>query len=325
MLKTAYCYKSIILYYYSCERRSINMNKIALFGDSTCDLTTQVRKDRDIDYVRMLVNWTDKEKKNHEIYASLDWEVLSPKEYYDLMRNGYVIYTSQVTEQEFDEKFIPHLEKGEDILYISCSSALSQSGNLAVRLAKDKYSKKYPNSRIVVVDSLCSCMGQGLMVLRAADLRDEGKTIDEIAAEIEKTRLCYNQTATVEDLTTLAKHGRVKAAKAFFGNIFGVKPILISDAKGNNFAVEKAKGRRNALVRVAEIVKERAVEPEKHVIYVSHAGAKQEDVDLVVSKIKEIGFKDVVVGDLGPIISASCGPATFGIYYFGKEETRVGE
>lgn len=307
------------------KRRIKPMNKIALFGDSTCDLTSEIRKQRDIDYVRMLVNWTDKDKKNHEIYASLDWDVLSPKQYYDLMRNGITIFTSQVTEQEFDLKFIPHLEKGEDILYISCSSALSQSGNLAVRLARDKYSKKYPNSRIVVVDSLCSCMGQGSMILRAADMRDSGATLDEIAAEIEKTKLQYNQIATVEDLSTLAKHGRVKAAKAFFGNLFGVKPLIISDAKGNNFAVEKAKGRRNALTRLAEVVKERVIEPEKQICYVSHADAKQEDVELVVSKIKEIGFKEVVVGDLGPIISASCGPATFGVYYFGKEETRFGE
>lgn len=306
-------------------QKEITMNKFAIFGDSTCDLTPEVRKARDIDYVRMLVNWNDKDKKNHEIYASLDWDVLSPKEYCDLMRNGAVIFTSQVTEQEFDERFIPHLEKGEDILYISCSSALSQSGNLAVRLAKEKYSVQYPNSRIVVVDSLCSCMGQGLMLIHAADLRDAGKSIDEIAEEINKTKLSYNQIATVEDLSTLAKHGRVKAAKAFFGNIFGVKPILISDAKGNNYAVEKAKGRRNALVRLAEVIKERVINPENQVCYVTHADAKQEDVDLVVSKVKEIGFKDVVVQYLGPIISASCGPATFGIYYFGKEETRVGE
>ena len=289
------------------------MNKIALFGDSTCDLTSEVRKSRDIDYARMLVNWKDKDKKDHEIYASLDWEVLSPKEYYDLMRNGAVIFTSQITEQEFDEKFIPHLKKGEDILYISCSSALSQSGNLAVRLAKEKYSKMFPKSRIVVIDSLCSCMGQGSMILRAADLRDAGKSLDEIAKEIEETKLCYNQIATVEDLSTLAKHGRVKAGKAFFGNIFGVKPMIISDAKGNNYAVEKAKGRRNALIRAAEIVKERVIKPETQVCYVSHADAKQEDVDLIVSKLKEIGFKEIVVGDLGPIISASCGPATFGV------------
>ena len=301
------------------------MNKFVIFADSTSDLTTEQRKENKIEYVRMLVNWTDKDKVFHETYADLDWSEMSPTQYYNLMRDGSVIMTSQVTEQEFDLKFIPHLEKGEDILYLACSSGLSASGKLAERLAKEKYSKDYPNCRIRVVDTLISVMGQGLMCLKAAELRDAGKSLDEIADEIEKTKLSYNQTATVEDLTTLAKHGRVKASTAFFGNIFGVKPILISDAKGNNFAVEKAKGRRNALLRLAAITKERVIAPEKQVCYVCEADAKAEDLELLVSQLKEIGFKSVVTQKLGPIISASCGPATIGVYYVGKEETRVGE
>ena len=301
------------------------MNKFVIFGDSTSDLTTQQRKDHNIEYVRMLVNWTDKEKNFHETYADLDWTEMTPTQYYNIMRDGSVIMTSQVTEQEFDLKFIPHLEKGEDILYISCSSGLSASGHLAKRLAKEKYSKQFPNCKIRVIDSLISVMGQGLMCLRAAELRDAGKSMDEIADEIEKTKLQYNQTATVEDLTTLAKHGRVKASTAFFGNIFGVKPILISDAKGNNFAVEKAKGRRNALLRLAAITKERVIAPEKQKCYVCEADAKEEDLELLVSQLKEIGFQEVVIQKLGPIISASCGPATIGVYYKGQEETRVGE
>ena len=301
------------------------MNKFVIFTDSTSDLTTKQRKDHNIEYVRMLVNWTDKEKKFHETYADLDWKEMTPTEYYNLMRDGAVIMTSQVTEQEFDLQFIPHLEKGEDILYLACSSGLSASGALAERLFREKYSKKYPNCKIRVVDTLISVMGEGLIALDAAEMRDAGKTMDEIAETIEKTRLSYNQTATVEDLTTLAKHGRVKAAKAFFGNIFGVKPILISDAKGNNFAVEKAKGRRNALIRVAEIAKERVVDPAKQNCYVCEADAKPEDLELLVSQLKTIGFKEIVVQKLGPIISASCGPATIGVYYKGKEETRIGE
>ena len=301
------------------------MNKFVIFADSTSDLTTKQRKDHNIEYARMLVNWTDKDKVFHETYADLDWSEMSPTQYYNLMRDGAVIMTSQVTEQEFDLKFIPHLEKGEDILYLACSSGLSASGALAERLAKEKYSKDYPNCKIRVVDTLISVMGQGLMVLRAAELRDAGKSLDEIADEIEKERLSYNQTATVEDLTTLAKHGRVKASTAFFGNIFGVKPILISDAKGNNFAVEKAKGRRNALLRLAAITKERVIAPEKQKCYVCEADAKPEDLELLVSQLKEIGFQEVVVQKLGPIISASCGPATIGVYYKGQEETRVGE
>jgi len=301
------------------------MNKFVIFTDSTSDLTTEQRKSHEIEYVRMLVNWTDKDKKFHETYACLDWSEMTPTQYYNLMRDGSVIMTSQVTEQEFDLKFVPHLEKGEDILYLACSSGLSASGALAARLAKEKYAKQFPKCKIRVVDTLISVMGEGLIALDAAEMKKAGKSLDEIADEIEKTRLTYNQTATVEDLSTLAKHGRVKAAKAFFGNLFGVKPILISDAKGNNFAVEKAKGRRNALIRVADIVKERVINPEKQVCYVCEADAKVEDLELLVGQLKAVGFKEVVTQKLGPIISASCGPATIGVYYKGKEETRIGE
>ena len=301
------------------------MSKFVIFIDSTGDLTSEQRKNHNIEFVRMLVNWTDKEKNFHETYADLDWSEMSPTQYYNLMRDGAVIMTSQVTEQEFDLKFVPHLEKGEDILYICCSSALSASGALGARLYKEKYSKSYPNSKIVVVDALNSGMGQGLMALDAAALRDQGKSLEEVAEFVEKNRLSYNQTATVEDLNTLAKHGRVKASTAFFGNIFGVKPIIISDAKGNNFAVEKAKGRRNALLRIAAVAAERATDKENSPIFVSEADAKPEDIELLVSQLKLAGFKNIVPQKLGPILSASCGPATIGLFYKGKEETRVGD
>lgn len=301
------------------------MNKYVIFTDSTSDLTTEQRRSHNIEYVRMLVNWTDKDKKFHETYADLDWTEMTPTQYYNLMRDGAVIMTSQVTEQEFDLKFIPHFEKGEDILYLACSSGLSASGAMAERLFKDKYSKKYPNCRLRVVDTLLAVMGQGLQVLDAAKLKEEGKTLDEVADIIEKTRRTYNQAATVEDLTTLKKHGRVKASAAFFGNIFGVKPILISDAKGVNYAVEKCKGRRNALLRLVSLAKERVIDPAKQDCYVCEADAKAEDLELLVSNLKTIGFKSVIVQKLGPIISATCGPATIGVYYKGQEELRLGE
>ena len=101
------------------------MNKFVIFIDSTGDLTSEQRKNHNIEFVRMLVNWTDKDKNFHETYADLDWTEMSPSEYYNIMRDGSVIMTSQVTEQDFDLKFIPFLEKGFDILYLSCSSGLT--------------------------------------------------------------------------------------------------------------------------------------------------------------------------------------------------------
>ena len=302
------------------------MNKFAIIGDSTCDLTTEQRKAHNIDYARMIVSWTDKDKKLQERHADLDWKEYSVKEYYDILRDGFRIITSQVTEQEYDEVFGRHLKAGEDILYIACSSGLSASLKLAERLWNEKYSKQYPNQRLIIVDSLLSAMGQGSMLLYAAEQRDKGVSMDKIAEWLEENKLKFNQVATVESLEYLKRAGRVKASAAFFGNIFGVKPMLISDAKGMNYAVEKVKGRRNALIRCAEMVRDNVENAESQVCYVTHADAKQEDVDLVVAKIKEMcNFKEIVVQYLGPIIGCSTGPGTFGIYFFGKKVTIVGE
>lgn len=138
MSNIVYCYIMAGVYPLFCqfnERTQFKMAKFAIVGDSTCDLTKDLREKYDVDYARMLVSWTDnKDKKFHEIYASLDYEDLSVKEFYDVMRAGNRIITSQVTEQEYDLVFTRHFEKGEDILYIACSSGLSASLKLAHRL-----------------------------------------------------------------------------------------------------------------------------------------------------------------------------------------------
>ena len=164
-----------------------------------------------------------------------------------------------------------------------------------------------------------------MLTLDAAKQRDAGLTIEEVAKWVEDNRLHYNMFATVDTLSYLKASGRISGAAAFFGNIFGVKPIIISDAKGNNFAVEKAKGRRNALLRIAAVAAERATDKENSPIYVSEADAKPEDIELLVSQLKLAGFKNIVPQKLGPILSASCGPATVGLFYKGQKETRLGE
>ncbi len=302
------------------------MAKFAIIGDSTCDLTPALRKEHDIDYCRMMVSWQTKDKKEREVYASLDWDQgISHKEYFDMLAEGTRVFTSQVSEQEFDAVFGRHLEKGEDVLYISCSGALSASVQLAKKL-QPKYEQKFPGRKVIIVDPLNSCMGQGMMLLKAAEMRIDGKSIEEVRDYLEEHKLEYNQLATVENLNTLKMAGRVKASTAFFGNVFGVKPILISDAKGNNFAVEKQKGRRNALLRVVAMAKELAVEPEKNVCWISDAECKPEDLELLVSNLKsEVKFKEINVVPMGPIIGGTTGKGTVGVFFFGKKVEVVGE
>lgn len=213
------------------------MNNYAIITDSTSDLCKKFRTQYDIDYVQMNISYDDK-----ELPASLDWDIYSPKELYDTMRMGKRIRTTQVPYDAFLNKFKYYLEQEKDVLYISCSSALSGSINIA-RTVKQELEESYPNNKIVLVDSLISCLGQGLLVIKAASLRNEGKTIDEVKEYLEANKLKVNQVATVENLEYLKRAGRVRASSAFFGNLFGVKPIIISDVIGQNYAFKKVKGR----------------------------------------------------------------------------------
>ncbi|MDY2888929.1 MAG: DegV family protein [Candidatus Caccosoma sp.] len=290
--------------------------------DSCSDLSKELRNKNNIEYVKMGV--VKKEKTGDvEIPASLDWDLYTNKELNDWQRNGLNMKTTQVSQTEFTTVFEKILKEDKDILYIACSSALSGSFNYSL-IVKDELLAKYPNATIICVDSLCSCLGQGTMALDAANMKKEGKTIQEVAAYLEENKLCYNQVATVETLDYLKKAGRVKASAAFFGNIFGVKPMIISDAAGQNFAVKKIKGRKNSLIELVNMLKEVIVEPENQTVYVVHADCL-EDANFVKDLIiKEVNPKEVCVEFMGPIIGVSTGPGTIGVYAKGKKVTVVG-
>ena len=169
-------------------------------------------------------------------------------------------------------------------------------------------------------------MGEGLLAIRAAGLVDEGLSAGEIAEIINSERNLVNEYVTVHSLDALKRAGRVKATAAFLGNLMGVKPIIISDAKGDQVSYKKAKGRLNSFKEVAALLKESIVDPEEQIIYVTHADCSEEEVNTLKEILKnEIPCKDVHTGIMGPIIGASIGPDAVGIFAFGKEITYVAE
>ena len=288
------------------------MNKVKIFGDSCCDLTPELRAKHDIDYVKMNVVIDGVEKP-----ASLDWDIFTASEFYGYMRKGIRTTTTQVPASEYTEKFTAALEAGFDIVYISCSSALSGSINTGIVVANG-LKEKYPNNEIFCVDALNSCMGQGVQVLKAAELRDAGKSAAEIAEYITATRLDVNQFATVDNLDGLKRSGRVKASKAFFGNLFGVKPIILSDVKGQNVPVKKVKGRVASIDCLVEMTKEAILNPEEQVVYVGHADCIEDGKELAEKIKAAIPCKDTYLFDIGPIIGASVGPSMLAVYVYGK-------
>ena len=290
-----------------------------IITDSTSDLCDELRVKYDIDYVAMNYMLDGKEYP-----ALLDWTSHSPKELYDFMRNGKQLSTTQVPRESFVTKFTEYLSKGSDVLYIACSSALSGSYNLAVLVAKELESE-YPNNKVYCVDSLISSLGEGSLAIKASELRSEGRSITEVVEYLTENRLKYNQFGTVENLEYLRRAGRIKASKAFFGNIFGVKPIIISDVIGQNFAVKKAKGALNAKLTIAEEMANVVENPEEQILYISHADAEESAVQLKDIILEKIPFAGVHIGYIAPIVGSSVGPGTVIAFCCGKEVTVKGE
>lgn len=286
----------------------------AVITDSTSDLSNELREKYSIDYCQMEFSLGEKNFR-----ASLDWEDISPKEFYDSMRSGKRYKTVQVTVKTFDEKFREHLSKGEDILYIACSSGLSGSVKTALVISQELRSD-FPDRKIVCIDSLISGLGQGSMAIKAAQMRDEGKSLDETAAWIEDNKLFFNQYGTVENLDYLKAAGRVTASSAFFGNLFSVKPILISDLEGHNLAVKKVKGRKSSLYELAAMTAQYITDPLSQTIYIGHAD-DEEAANEVAEKIKElIPGASTSLYVIGPIVGASVGPGTIIVFYSGRHK-----
>lgn len=293
------------------------MRDFIILTDSTSDLTLEMRQEFGIEYIPMqyIVDGVDYK-------ASLDWESHGAKEYYDLMRSGKRVFTTQIPRDICYEVFSAAAAAGKDLVYIGCSSALSASINVA-RLVAKEVSEQYPEAGIYCIDSLISSLGQGYMAMEAARKRQAGLSAAETAAYIEGMKLCVNQCGTVASLEYLHRAGRVKASKAFFGNLFGVKPIIISDRKGQNYAYKKAKGAVNARIAIAEHIVQ-AANGVYDELFITHADC-EEEMELVKAEVLKLApFKKVTTSIIGPIVGASVGPGTVIVFCHGTEVTIEG-
>lgn len=293
------------------------MKKFVIITDSCCDLTKEMREKYDVSYVPMHLLY---DGEDH--VADLEWNGLTPSAYYGLMRDGKRITTAQVLADDYRKAFEAAIKDGCDVLYIGCSSALSASvtASYAVR---DELLKEYPDSKIVCVDSLTACMALGMLCMTASELRAAGKTLDEVAAWLEEHKLEVHQEASTEKLSYLKQAGRVSAASAFFGGLLNIKPIIISDVKGRNLAVEKVKGRQASIARLAERMQADFQDVDYQKIFVVHADCEEGALALkneIVARMPHLE-KDIQISFIGPVIGATVGPGTIAIYFFGNKVT----
>ena len=197
------------------------------------------------------------------------------------------------------------------------SSGLSATYQSAV-IAAEELREEFPHRKLIVIDTLCAAMGQGLLVYTAARLRAEGKSIDEVAAWVEENKLKLCHWVTVEDLMHLKRGGRVSAATAVVGTMLNIKPIIRVDETGKLENLAKTRGRKAALKYLLDRMEE-TFDPElSDTVFIGH-GDCPEDAEFLASAIRErLGVKNVTDNYIGAVIDAHTGPGVAAVFYYGK-------
>ncbi len=297
------------------------MKMVKIITDSCADLNVEQLSKYNIDYARMSTVCDGVETP-----AELTWTAEEAHALYDVMRGGKRITTTQVAVEEFNRIFEKYLKLDMDIVYIACSSKQSGSVNTGFMVAK-RLMEEYEGAKIICIDSQNASIGIGMLAIEASKMAEAGASAEEIEKHILSVRKKVNQYVTVHSLDALRRAGRVKGAAAFFGNLMGVKPILISDAEGTQAAYKKVRGRQKSFEEIVAMLKASIVSPEGQTVYLTHADCSPDEVEALVSIIKqEIPCIGVEVGFIGPIIGASIGPDAVGIWAFGQEVTyKIGD
>lgn len=241
----------------------------------------------------------------------------SSKEFYNLMRSGKTPKTTQVNPDGAKKFFEEILKEGYDILHIAFSSGLSGTCNSMI-IAAEELKEEYPDAKITVVDTLCASLGEGLIVDYALELKEAGKSMDEIAEILEAEKLSFSHLFTVEDLVYLYRGGRVSKTSMVFGTMLGIKPMLHVSDEGKLVPEAKVRGRKASIDSLVKTMAERVDKEKTTKFFISH-GDCIEDAEYLAAKIKEkIGIQDCLIGNIGPVIGSHSGPGTLALFFRGK-------
>jgi len=246
---------------------------------------------------------------------------LPETEFYNKMRKGMMPTTSQINPSEARTAFLEYLEDTNEILQIAFSSGLSGSYN-SLRIAAEELMEERTDIKIIVVDSLCASLGEGLLVHKAVQLKKEGKSIEEIAAWLEEHKLNLVHMFTVDDLFHLHRGGRVSKAAAVIGTMVNIKPILHVDNEGHLMPLDKVRGRKKSLNCMADYMEKKVGSYRNHndAVFISH-GDSLEDAEYLSEEVQRRfdGIETMIINYVCPTIGAHSGPGTIALFFMGDE------
>lgn len=271
---------------------------LKIITDSACDLPKELVEEYEIDVLPFFVYIEGKEY--------VDGENITPNQVYDAIRADLVPTTAQVPIDAFLTTFRRYARERRACLYLSFSSKMSGSCGTA-RLAAEQVQKEFPDFKITIVDTLSGSLGQGLIVLEAAQLVREGKGAEEIIERVRK--LSQNRVEhvfSVDDLNYLYRGGRVSYASAFLGSLLNVKPILhVKD--GLIIPFQKVRGKKKAIGRIVDLVKKRAMGDPQHLIAITHADDPNMAEQLQYWLQEALGYCNFIVNVVGSVLGCHIG------------------
>lgn len=290
------------------------MKHFAIIADGTGDINESLQKEFGIEVVLGHLHFPD----NTEIPQFLSWKDFDRDDFYNKLKknpNGYS--TAPANPDEFAAAFRAHAEKGEDMLVLTISSAMSGTYSFAVK-GSEQVQKEFPNVKITVIDSLRFGPGCGLMAVAAAQLRAQGRSYGEVCAWLEENKCRYHQAGWLDDLSFVAKKGRVNHAAALMGTIVGIKPIGEFDYNGMTTVLAKAKGAKKAYAVLLKYIAATIEDAQEQIVFIAQTNrlAQAEKYKQMIEET--IRPKEVRIIDVFPASGINVGPGLMAAYYRGK-------
>ena len=294
------------------------MSNFEIIPDSSCDMTEPLRKRFGINHiVRGIIYKPD----GTQIYADMDWKHMTSEEYFNTMKGRKVLYkTATPPVGEIIDVFEPVLKAGKDILSISLSTGISGTYGVVKNVA-DELQKKYPERKIVCVDSLRYASAIALLITKACEKRDEGATVEETAEYLNQLKNSIHQMGPLDDLFFCVKTGRISNFKAFFGTLIGVNSLGDFSNSGLTAVLGKVKGHQTALNVTAEYIAQTIKNPEEQIVFIAHSN-REKSAQILAEKIRQtLNPKEIIINSIGMSCGSSIGPGLCAAYYIGSPVT----
>lgn len=288
------------------------MRDYIIVTDATSDIPNEMANELNVKVVPMSFSLGEKNYNHYPDYRELDI-----KTFYDKQRAGQTSLTTQINVTVYLDFFEEIIKSDKDVLYISFSSALSSTYQSSVLAAKE-LNEKYPDFKIITIDSKAATLGETLLVKVAAQKKSEGMNIEDLSKWVAENHLKVCHYFTVDDLNHLKRGGRMTAMTAFIGTALDIKPILHVNDEGKLIPLDKVRGRKKALKVLFNYLAELSENLEEQTIFIGH-GDCIEDARYLESLIKEAyKVKEVIIHPIGPIIGSHTGPGAITLFFLGK-------